>query len=84
MLNNPLTENVTVVTFDPFPASQYTLDQVAEAHADYLVYLEKCFESKKAECGAAHKRIEFVGKTKPPVGEAGARAIPKIPSHSKL
>ena len=46
--------------------SQYTVEQTAQAHADYLVYLEKCFESKKAECGAAHKKIEFIGKSVPP------------------
>ena len=66
MANVPFTEAVTVVTFDPFPASSYTIDQLALAHAHYLSYLERCFESRKAECGAGHKRIEFIGKSMPP------------------
>lgn len=65
IMNNPFTEAVTVVTFDPFPASSYTLDQVEQAHKDYLIYLERCFESRKAECGAAHKTIEFIGRRGP-------------------
>jgi hypothetical protein len=65
IMNNPFTEAVTVVTFDPFPASSYTLDQVEQAHKDYLVYLERCFESRKAQCGAAHKTIEFIGRKGP-------------------
>lgn len=64
--NVPLTEELHVVTFDPFPTSQYTLDQTAQAHKDYLDYLKICFDSRKAECGAAHKRLEFIGKSKPP------------------
>jgi len=65
IMNNPFTEAVTVVTFDPFPASSYTLDQVEQAHEDYLVYLERCFESRKAQCGASHKTIEFIGRKGP-------------------
>jgi hypothetical protein len=64
--NIPWTERVTVVTFDPFPASKYTLDQVEQAHADYLTYLRQCFESRKVEAGAASKRIEFIGSRTPP------------------
>jgi hypothetical protein len=65
VVNNPYTEDVTVCTFDPFPASTYTLEQLPQAHADYLKYLERCFDSRKAEFGAAHKRIEFVGRHGP-------------------
>ena len=64
--NVPHTEDVTVCTFDPFPASRYTLEQVDEAHAAYLVYLRECFDSRKAEAGAAHKRLEFIGSATPP------------------
>ena len=59
--NVPATEEVTVATFDPFPASQYTLEQLPEAHAAYLAYLKKCFDSRKAECGHAHKELVFIG-----------------------
>ena len=65
--NVPHTEEIHVVTFDPFPTSTYTVDQVAQAHRDYLDYLQRCFESKKAECGAGHKRLEFIGKSQPPI-----------------
>jgi len=68
--NNPFTEDVTVVTFDPFPASKYTLDQVQQAHADYLTYLERCFESRKAEAGAANKTIKFIGRDGPKLPRA--------------
>ena len=64
--NVPYTEAVTVATFDPFPASQYTLDQLSQAHSDYMDYLRRCFDSKKAEAGAAHKTLEFIGKSTPP------------------
>ena len=64
--NVPYTEDVTVVTFDPFPASQYSIEQAPQAHADYMLYLERCFESKKAEAGAAHKTLEFISKGVPP------------------
>ena len=66
-------ENVSVVTFDPFPASRYGLDQVAQAHADYLVYLKACFDSRKAEMGCGHKELVFVG-----------RHGPLQPTHSRL
>jgi hypothetical protein len=71
--NNPYTEDVTVVTFDPFPASSYTLEQVGQAHKDYLVYLEQCFESRKVEAGFPHKRIEFIGRSKNPEATPRAR-----------
>ena len=68
--NSPKTEAVTVCTFDPFPTSKYSLDQVTEAHADYMAYLKACFDSRKAECGAAHKQLEFIGRSKPPAAMA--------------
>jgi hypothetical protein len=67
--NSPFTEQITVVTFDPFPTSRYTVEQTALAHADYLTYLRECFDSRKAECGAGHKRLEFIGKAQKPVSE---------------
>ena len=68
--NVPFTENITVVTFDPFPTSQYTVDQTAKAHADYMDYLKRCFDSRKAECGAGHKRLEFIGKNQRPASRS--------------
>jgi len=66
--NVPLTESVVVCTFDPFPTSQYTLDQVEQAHTDYMAYLKECFDSRKAEAGYGHKELYFIGKnTRPPL-----------------
>lgn len=64
--NIPHHESVTVATFDPFPASSYTVAQLPEAHADYCAHLKACFDSRKAECGAAHKELVFIGKHLPP------------------
>ena len=64
--NVPYTEKITVVTFDPFPTSQYTVDQLEQAHADYCDYLKRCFDEHKASCGAGNKRLEFIGKSVPP------------------
>ena len=72
--NVPATEDVTVATFDPFPASKYTLDELPEAHAAYLAYLKQCFDSRKAECGAAHKELRFIGKHTTPAQAAAAAA----------
>ena len=66
MANVPFTEEIRTVTFDPFPTSSYTVEQTAQAHADYMVYLKRCFDSRKAECGAGHKELEFIGKSVPP------------------
>ena len=67
-LNNvPRTEALTVATFDPFPASRYTVAQLGEAHAAYCAHLKACFDSRKAECGAAHKELVFIGKHQPPL-----------------
>ncbi|KAL1511119.1 hypothetical protein AB1Y20_005939 [Prymnesium parvum] len=78
--NVPYTEDVTVATFDPFPASKYTLDQLPQAHADYMRYLKQCFDSRKGECGYLHKRLEFIGKTKPPE----RTQVSSMPVRSKL
>ena len=64
--NVPQIETVTVATFDAFPASRYRLDQLAEAHAAYCAHLKACFDSRKAECGAAHKELVFIGSRQPP------------------
>eukprot|EP00746_Dinoflagellata_sp_MGD_P029651 gnl/MRDRNA2_/MRDRNA2_170220_c0_seq1.p1 gnl/MRDRNA2_/MRDRNA2_170220_c0~~gnl/MRDRNA2_/MRDRNA2_170220_c0_seq1.p1 ORF type:complete len:360 (-),score=34.97 gnl/MRDRNA2_/MRDRNA2_170220_c0_seq1:120-1199(-) len=58
----PLTDETTSVWFPPFPASQYNIDQLEEAHAAYLEHLEKYFDIHKAEFGQADAKIEFVGK----------------------
>ena len=63
--NVPYSEDVNVVTFDPFPASQYTIEQLPQAHADYMDYLRKCFDSRKAEHGCGHKELVFVGRNGP-------------------
>ena len=62
----PNPNQVTVATFDAFPASRYRLDQLAEAHAAYCAHLKACFDSRKAECGAAHKELVFIGSRQPP------------------
>lgn len=82
--NVPKTEDVTVATFDPFPASKYTLDELPEAHAAYLAYLKQCFDSRKAECGAAHKELRFIGKHTTPEQAAVAAATPTPPPRSRL
>ena len=64
--NVPYTEAVTVATFDPFPASAYSPEQAEAAHADYMAYLRKCFDSRKAECGCGHKELAFIGSRTPP------------------
>ena len=64
--NVPQIETVTVATFDAFPASRYRLDQLPEAHAAYCAHLKACFDSRKAECGAAHKELVFIGSRQPP------------------
>lgn len=64
--NLPYTEKVTTVTFDPFPASQYTPEQLEQCHADYKTYLKKCYDSYKHEAGSGHRELEFIGKSKPP------------------
>jgi len=69
--NVPLSEETVTVSFDPFPTSKYTLEEVAEAHADYLTYLRTCFDTYKGCCEhTKDKELVFVGKSKPPAGYA--------------
>ena len=59
----PLTDATTNVWFPPFKASQYTLDRLEEAHADYLAHLKKYFDLNKAKYAVDPGiEIEFVGK----------------------
>jgi hypothetical protein len=62
----PLHENHVTATFDPFPSSQYTIDQLDQCHSDYLKYLKQCFDEHKAKFGYGHKTLVFIGKNKPP------------------
>ena len=81
LVNNvPYTEDVTVVTFDPFPASKYGIHQVAQAHADYCKYLHECFESRKVDAGYPHKRLEIIGRHTPPTPRGGAQRRHKVQS----
>mmetsp|Transcript_51581 Transcript_51581/g.110580 ORF Transcript_51581/g.110580 Transcript_51581/m.110580 type:complete len:350 (+) Transcript_51581:51-1100(+) len=58
----PLTDRTTTVVFPPFPTSQYTEDQVWDAHAAYLVHLKHWFDHYKERFGMRGVRLEFVGK----------------------
>ncbi|KAK3279420.1 hypothetical protein CYMTET_12697 [Cymbomonas tetramitiformis] len=57
----PRTHKLTSVSFDPFPTTKYTRENVAEAHQDYLAYLKECFDSEKAKHGMGHKELKFIG-----------------------
>jgi hypothetical protein len=63
--NVPLKEDLSWVTFDPFPASTYTMDQIDQCAEDYKTYLTECYESYKHEAGYGHRRLEFIGKNVP-------------------
>ena len=63
--NVPFKEDLKWVTFDPFPASKYTIDQLDQCFEDYKVYLNECYESYKHQAGSGHRRLEFIGKDKP-------------------
>jgi len=62
----PLHENHVTATFDPFPTSKYTIEQLNQCHSDYLKYLKQCFDNHKARFGYGHKTLVFIGKDKPP------------------
>ena len=62
----PLHENHVTATFDPFPSSQYTIDQLDQCHSDYLIYLKQCFDDHKVKVGYGHKTLVFIGKDTPP------------------
>ena len=64
----PLTERVAVCTFDPFPATR--VDVLARpardrAHADYMSYLKRRFDSRKHEAGCGHKELRFIAGRAP-------------------
>ena len=63
--NIPFREDLSWVTFDPFPASKYTIDQIEQCAEDYKKYLLQCYDSYKHEAGYGHRRLEFIGKNVP-------------------
>eukprot|EP00811_Abedinium_folium_P000048 NODE_10043_length_1380_cov_11.401437.p1 GENE.NODE_10043_length_1380_cov_11.401437~~NODE_10043_length_1380_cov_11.401437.p1 ORF type:complete len:409 (+),score=72.20 NODE_10043_length_1380_cov_11.401437:70-1227(+) len=65
--NLPFHEDTVTVSFDPFPASQYTLTELDAAHADYCAYLKICFDAYKGCCAASkNQELVFRGKGHPP------------------
>ena len=58
----PLTDKTTTVVFPPFPASSYTVGQLGEAHAAYLVHLRYQFDLHKGSYGMRDTELQFVGK----------------------
>jgi len=63
----PYNEHTVTVTFDPFPSSTYTLDQVEEAHRDYCVYLKKCFDEYKFVTESTkNSELVFAGRQQQP------------------
>jgi len=63
----PYHEDTVTVSFDPFPTSSYTLDQVKEAHRDYCVYLKKCFDEYKFVTESSkNNELLFAGRTQTP------------------
>lgn len=75
--NMPLMEDTVTVSFEPFPASQYSLDELELAHEDYCKYLTVCFNSHKGCCESTkNKEFLIIGKDDPPPRSAarGVRA----------
>lgn len=65
--NIPLSEDTCTVSFDPFPSSKYTLDQVVQCHADYCAYLKSCFmKYRHLSPLTKNKQLLIVGKNTPP------------------
>jgi len=63
----PLNDESVTVTFDPFPTSKYTLEEVEKAHADFCVYLKKCFdEHKHVSKYTKDSELLFAGKNQKP------------------
>mmetsp|Transcript_1452 Transcript_1452/g.3313 ORF Transcript_1452/g.3313 Transcript_1452/m.3313 type:complete len:373 (+) Transcript_1452:123-1241(+) len=58
----PLTDDTTTVVFPPFPVSKYTVSQLEECHADYLVHLKTYFDKHKEQYGMGGVELVFVGK----------------------
>merc|ERR1712061_801315 len=73
--NVPDFEDTVTVSFDPFPASQYSPSELKTAHADYCAYLKACFDTHKGCCSATrNKELIFLGgHTPPPLIHKGAR-----------
>jgi len=57
----PFTDKTTTVVFPPFPASQYSLEQLNEAHQAFLVHLKKYFDEYKGQYGMKDTELVFVG-----------------------
>jgi len=73
--NVPHFEDTVTVTFDPFPTSQYTLDQVEQAHEDYCQYLKVCFDTYKGCCEKSkNKELLFAGRGSPPASLSVAQS----------
>lgn len=79
LLGMPLHEDVTTVVYDPFPVDKYTLDDIDQAHQDYMVYLKQCFDKDKSKYGMGDKEMLFVG---PPSAGKNKKSPP--PSRSRL
>jgi len=57
----PLHEEVVTVVYDPFPVDKYSLDDIDQAHQDYMAYLKECFDKDKAKYGMGDKDMLFIG-----------------------
>uniref|UniRef100_A0A7S4QVL5 Acyltransferase n=1 Tax=Alexandrium monilatum TaxID=311494 RepID=A0A7S4QVL5_9DINO len=66
--NLPHFEDTVTVCFDPFPASQYSPEDLALAHEDYCRHLKTCFDAYKGCCATSRsKELVIIGKsTRPP------------------
>lgn len=75
--NVPHFEDTVTVSFDPFPSSTYSLDEVELAHEHYCEYLKRCFDAYKGCCATSkNKELVFIGKDDPPPAHVQAsRAI---------
>eukprot|EP00928_Gymnodinium_smaydae_P022270 TRINITY_DN1875_c0_g2_i2.p1 TRINITY_DN1875_c0_g2~~TRINITY_DN1875_c0_g2_i2.p1 ORF type:complete len:403 (+),score=32.38 TRINITY_DN1875_c0_g2_i2:42-1211(+) len=69
--NMPYFEDTVTVAFDPFPTSQYKLEDLSRAHADYCEYLRTCFDAYKGCCSASRdKEFMIIGNKNPPHSHA--------------
>jgi len=57
----PLTDKTTTVVFPPFPASQYDVGRLDEAHAAYLQHLKSHFDANKDKYGMKGVELMFIG-----------------------
>jgi hypothetical protein len=82
----PLHDDTTTVIFPPFEASKYTVDQVDEAHAAYMVHLKKYFDEYKGQYGMPGVELRFVGNDfvdDDPVAKA-LRRVGILSSHAEI